>query len=156
MSDFKTINSDAPIKEVIRSAFDADLAVNGGWGYTKELATTIQNTKEMPIEQFEHTLTTMRAYIEMNMTLAQEDRYGSINPKEIAREEITESGLRYDKVTYEVSAMKEDIYASFINEYKENAEKPDFDLTDHFNRRKEATLKRIVEHWFERNAVDHS
>lgn len=156
MSDFKTISSDAPIKEVIQSAFDTDLAVSGGWGYNKELATVIQDTKGMPIDQFEHTLTTMRAYIEMNMTLEQKDRYGSINPKEIAREEIVETGLRYDKVTYEVSAMKENIYASFINEYKENAEKPDFDLADHFNRRKEATLKRTVEHWFERSAIDRS
>lgn len=156
MSEFQTINSDAPIKEVIRSAFDADLAISGGWGYTKELATFIQDTKSMPVEQFEHTLATMRAYIEMNMTLEQEDRYGSINLKEIAREQIVETGLRYDKVTYEVSAMKEDIYASFINEYKNNAEKPDFDLADHFNRRKEATLKRIVEHWFERSTIDPS
>ncbi len=150
------INSDAPIKEVIKSAFDADLSLSGGWGYTKKHATVIHDTKGMPIDQFEHTLTTMRAYIEMNMTLAKEDRYGSINPKELAREEIAEAGLLYDKVTYEVSGMKEDLYASFINEYKENAEKPDFDLADHFNRRKEATLKRTVEHWFERSAIDPS
>lgn len=153
MSDFKTISSDAPIKEVIQSAFDADLEVSGGWGYSKDTATIIQNTKDMPIDQFEHTLTTMRAYIEMNMTLEQKDRYGSINPKEVGREEVAETGLLYDKVTYEVSGMKEEIYASFINEYKENAEKPDFDLADHFNRRKEATLKRMVTHWFERSAI---
>lgn len=153
MSDFQAITSSDPIKEIIKSAFDAELELSGGWGYTKEFVTIIHDANSMPLDQFEHTLTMMRAYIEMNMTLAEEDRYGSINPKEIKREEISEAGLLYDKVTYEVTGMKEDIYASFINEYKENAENPDFDLADHFNRRKEATLKRTVEHWFEKSAI---
>ncbi len=95
----------------------------------------------------------MRAYIEMNMTLPEEERYGSINPKEIERESFSEADSLYDKVTYEVSGMKENLYADFINEYKNNAEKPGFDLADHFNRRKEATLKRTVVHWFERNKI---
>jgi hypothetical protein len=107
----------------------------------------------MPIDQFEHTFAPMRAYIEMNMTLTKEERYGSINPHEIKREEIREADLVYDKVTYEVTGMKEDLYAFFIDEYKANSEKPDFDLADHFNRRKEATLKRTVEHWFEISTV---
>jgi len=153
MSNFQAITSSDPIKEIIKSAFEAELEVSGGWGYTKELATIIHDANSMPLDQFEHTITMMRAYIEMNMTLAKEDRYGSINPKEVKREEITEAGLHYDKVIYEVTGMKEGIYASLINEYKVNAEKPDFDLSDHFNRRKEATLTRTVEHWFERSAI---
>lgn len=153
MSKFQSIESSDSIKEIIKAAFDVELSLSGGWGYTKELATVIHDAHGRPLDQFEHTLATMRAYIEMNMTLAKEDRYGSINPHEIKREEISEAGLLYDRVTYEITGMKEDIYASFIDEYKENSQKPDFDLADHFNRRKEATLKRTVEHWFERSAV---
>jgi len=35
MPEFIAISSDAPIKEVIQSAFDTELALSGGWGYTK-------------------------------------------------------------------------------------------------------------------------
>ena len=153
MSNFQTITSSDPIKDIIKSAFDTEVSLSGGWGYTKELATVIHDDKGIPIEQFEHTIAMMRAYIEMNMTLPEDERYGSINPSEQHREQIYEAGLCYDKVTYEISGMKEDVFASFINEYKESSEKPDFDLSDHFNRRNEATLKRTVEHWFERSTL---
>jgi hypothetical protein len=86
----------------------------------------------------------MRAYLEMNMTLEEDERYGAINLNELSREPI--GGL--EKVVYEVSAMKELEYKAFIAEYKENLEKSDFDMNDHFARRKEATLKREVLHWF--------
>jgi len=45
--------------------------------------------------------------------------------------------------------MKETIYANFINEYKENYGKKDFDLTAHFKAREAATLTREVTQWFE-------
>lgn len=153
MSDFQAIASTDPIKEIIKSAFDTELSLSGGWGYTKASATIIHDSNNMPIEQLEHMIQMMRAYIEMNMTLSKEERYGSINPNEIDREQITESGQTYDKVTYEVTGMKEDQYALFINEYKENFGQPDFDLGDHFERRKKATIKRTVEHWFERHKI---
>ncbi len=153
MSDFQPIKSSDPVKAIIKAAFDVEFSLSGGWGYSKEDATVIHDTNELPIEQFEHTLTMMRAYIEMNMTLPKEDRYGSINPKEIHREQVVDAGATYDKVTYEVTGMKENLYAAFIKEYKENSDKPDFDLTDHFDRRKEATIKRTVEHWFEKSAL---
>lgn len=153
MSEFQVIKSSDPVKEIIKAAFDVDFSLSGGWGYSKESATVIHDTNALPIEQFEHTLATMRAYIEMNMTLPEGERYGSINPNETRRELIADGERLYDKVTYEVTGMKEDIYAGFINEYKENSSKPDFDYSDHFARRKEATLTRVVEHWFERSEI---
>ena len=127
---------------MIKAAFDADLDVKGEWGYTKELASIIESSEH--IKQVEHTLATMRAYIEMNMTLEKEERYGSINLNEKDREEID----GFHKVTYEISAMKEDEYAGFIDEYKEGHAQEGFDISDHFKRRKEATLIREVTHWF--------
>ncbi len=153
MSEFQVIKSSDPVKEIIKAAFDAELSISGGWGYTQESATIIHDTNALPIDQFEHTVATMRAYIEMNMTLPEEERYGSINLNEVHRKQIREADNLYDKVTYEVTGMKEDLYAAFINEYKENSAKADFDYSDHFNRRKEATLKRVVEHWFERSQI---
>ena len=91
----------------------------------------------------------MRAYIEMNMTLNEEERYGSINLREIGREQIAIGTLLYDKVNYEISAIKEKVYASFINAYKEGYGKENFDIEAHFNERKKATLIREVTHWFE-------
>lgn len=143
MSNFKQIQPGDDIKEVIKAAFDADIEVKGEWGYTQALASVIENSEQ--IKQVEHTLATMRAYIEMNMTVQKEDRYGSINLNEKDREE--EGG--FHKVTYEISAMKENEYAGFIDEYKAGHSQPEFDISDHFKRRKEATLTRKVTHWFE-------
>ena len=142
MLDFKQIQPGDKIQEVIKAAFDADVEVLGEWGYTKELASIIENSEN--VKQVEHTLATMRAYIEMNMTLEKEERYGSINLNEKDREESE----GFHQVTYEISAMKEDAYASFIDEYKQGHSQPDFDISDHFKRRKEATLIREVIHWF--------
>jgi len=146
MSDFIQIQPGDDIKKVIKAAFDADLDVSGEWGYTQELATVIDDSEQ--VSQLEHTLASMRAYIEMNMTLEKEDRYGSINLNEKDREELqTDEGL-FHKVDYEVSAIKEDLYADFINEYKEGHATPGFDISDHFKRRKVATLIRDVVYWF--------
>ena len=147
MSIFKQITSNNDLKEVIKSAFDTDLEVNGAWGYTQSLATVIEYT-DLPTLQLEHTLASMRAYIEMNMTQEKAERYGSINVNEIAREQTEENSQIYDKVTYEITAMQEDIYASFINEYKEGYGTEEFDLNDHFKKRKEATLTRVITYWF--------
>jgi hypothetical protein len=87
------------------------------------------------------------------MTLEKEERYGSINVNETHREQIKINGLIFDKVIYEITAIHENIYASFIHEYKEGYGKENFDLHDHFKRRKEATLTRVVTHWFEVSKV---
>jgi len=147
---FKQISNKNPIAEVIQSAFDTKLSLSGGWGYLQENASVIEkNEQGVPLSQFEHMLASMRAYLEMNMTLDEFERYGSINLNELSRETIEENGKRFDKVTYEISAMKESTYAAFINEYKEGYGKESFDLQKHFERRKEETLTKIVNYWFE-------
>lgn len=148
MPNFAQLKSGDDIKEVIKTAFDADLAISGGWGYSQEEATVIE-TLTVPLVQLEHMLASMRAYIEMNMTLPPEERYGSINLNEVQREQIKEGDLVYDKVTYEITAMKEEHYTAFINEYKEGLGKEDFDITEHFNQRKKATISRNEVYWFE-------
>ncbi len=148
MIKFEQLKSDNDLKEVIKSAFDADLALSGAWGYTQELATVIEST-DLPLAQLEQMIASMRSYIEMNMTLPKEDRFGSINLNETHREQESVGDLLYDKVTYEITAMKEDIYASFINAYKEGYGTEGFNMTEHFDQRKKATLTRIEVYWFE-------
>ena len=155
MSQFKQIPSNESIADVIKAAFDADLPVEGGWGYTMELSTLFTgNPQGLPVTQLEHMLASMRAYLEMNMTLPDEKRYGSINVNERTREEINEEGKLFHHVTYEVTGMKESDYAAFINEYKEGYGKEEFDMESHFRRRKEATLTRTVSHWFDVTQID--
>ncbi len=150
MSTFKQIPSSEPIAEVIKSAFDTILPVEGAWGYNKDEATIFNdNPQKLPIEQLEHMLISMRAYLEMNMTLPKEARYGSINVNEKARETETEDQHIYHKVVYEISAMKEEDYERFIEAYKEGYGKEGFDVDAHFKQRKEATLLRTVTYWFD-------
>ena len=148
MIAFEQLQSHNDLKEVIKAAFDADLAVTGDWGYTQELATIIQST-DQPLKQLEHMIASMRTYIEMNMTLPEEERYGSINLNEIDREQKHVGELVYDKVTYEITAMKEKSYTAFIKEYKEGLGTESFDITEHFNQRKKATITRNEDYWFE-------
>ena len=148
MIEFGQIKSDNDLKEVIKSAFDTDLSLSGAWGYTEELATIIEST-DVPLKQLEHMIASMRTYIEMNMTLPEEERYGSINLNEISREQECIGTLVYDKVSYEITAIKEDTYNAFIAAYKEGLGKEGFDITEHFNQRKKATLSRTEVYWFE-------
>jgi len=144
MKKFKEIKADDNIKKVVKMAFNTDLNISGAWGYSKELSTVIEAGNDASVTQIEFTLATMRAYLEMNMTIEENERYGAINLNELSREIID----GFDKVKYEISAIKELEYKTFIDEYKEKFEAADFDMADHFNRRKKATLKREVIHWF--------
>ena len=148
MIEFEPLKSDNDLKDVIKSAFDADLSLSGAWGYSQELATIIEST-EVSLNQLEHMIASMRTYIEMNMTLPEEARFGSINLNEIHREQENVGNLVYDKVTYEITAIKEQTYNAFIAAYKEGLGKEDFDITEHFDQRKKATLTRSVVYWFE-------
>jgi len=150
MTTFHTLEASIDIQKLIKDTFDVDLPLSGGWGYTQELATGILSLPQgMPILQLEHTITSIRAHLEMNITQATESRYGGINANEQSREVITTDTAIYDKVTYELTAMKEDLYNSFIKEYKAGYDKGTLDLDDHFKRRKEATLTREVVHYFD-------
>ena len=144
MQEFKEIEAQEDLKDFIKVVFNANFNVSGAWGYSKLLSTIITQENEDSVAQIEFTLATMRAYLEMNMTLEENERYGAINLRELSR--VSED--EYEKVIYEISAMKELDYKKFIAEYKENSEKPNFNMTEHFNQRKEATLKREVVYWF--------
>ena len=150
MTTFKKLQENTDIRELIKSTFDTDLPLSGSWGYTQEKASIIKALPDgMPLLQLEHMLTSIRAHLEMNITQEQENRYGAINANEKAREKIkSEEGI-FDKVTYEITAMKETLYNAFIKEYKEGYGKEGFDLNDHFKRREEATLIREVIHYFD-------
>ena len=147
MSTFEPLKCEDDLKEVIKSAFDTDLDISGTWGYTQALATVIHSAN-VPIVQLEHMLASMRAYIEMNMTQDKASRYGGIDINEISREQQNIEEVLYDKVTYRITAMKEDLYTDFIKEYKEGYGTKDFDMTKHFKERKEATLTREEVYWF--------
>jgi len=142
MENFQQVSREEDIKKLIKAAFDADFEVDGAWGYSEEDATIIKNSPEK--KEFQHTLTSMRAYLEMSMTLDENERYGSINITEISRE----STNNIDIVNYQISAMKEKVYADFINEYKAGYGTKEFDMNEHFKKRKEATLIREVQHYF--------
>jgi len=153
MPTFTTLQCNNDLKEIIKSAFDTDLDIKGSWGYTQEDSTIILSSST-PLSQFEHMFASMRAYVEMNMTLAEDERYGSINLNEIKREQKSIGNLLYDKITYEVSAMNEKVYAAFITAYKEGYGTETFDMEEHFKKRNEATLKREVTHWFEISSLN--
>jgi len=146
MVSFVDIVSTEPMSEVIKSAFDMDLDVSGGWGYDVDSAISISSTTA-PLAQTQYTIASMRTHIEMSMTLPADLRYGGINLQELSRDTVTEDVQRYERVTYQVKAMLESDYARFISEYKKGYGTPEFDMATHFQQREESTLIREIALW---------
>ena len=146
MVSFVDIVSTEPMSEVIKSAFDMDLDVSGGWGYDVDSAISISSTSA-PLTQTQYTIASMRTHIEMSMTLPADLRYGGINLQELSRDTVTEDTQRYERVTYQVKAMLESDYARFISEYKKGYGTPEFDMATHFQQREESTLIREIALW---------
>jgi hypothetical protein len=144
---FKKISSDDDIRLVIKSSFNVDLNISGGWGYDEESAIILLDSN-YPTKQLEHTLASMRAHLEMNMTQPQEMRYGAINVNEIKREIFKSDIRKYDIITFKISAILEETYNKFIQEYKAGQDSVDFDIEAHFRKRKDATLIREEKLWF--------
>ena len=151
----QTIPPGDDVKEVIRAAFDVDLELSGDWGYTRERAMVVKRT-DVPLQQLEHTLASMRAYIEMHLTMPEEERYGAINVNEKTRECISENNKIYDKITYEISGMLERDYEALIEEYKAGYESPGFDIEAHFQKRREKSVVLERDFWFDITHVNKS
>lgn len=134
---------------LIEDIFGVKLDVSGGWGYDNKTALVV-NSQEVPSSQFAFMFASMRANVEMNLTLEESDRFGAINVNqdscEIKSFEI--ENKTYDVCTYKINAIKEDVYADFIQEYKDNYGKEEFDLADHFKRREENTIEVEADFWF--------
>ncbi len=145
--EFKPIEHVDNIKKVIKNVFDVELNITGGWGYDNNSAVIIEKL-DIPMDQFIHMFATMRANIEMNLTLEEDERYGGINLTFKDNKKFEINNKTYDIVSFKVTAMKEKIYAQFIKEYKDGYGKKEFDLSDHFKRRTENTITRYIDYWF--------
>lgn len=146
--DFDKVPPVDDISGVLEDVFGIKLDVQGGWGYDNKTALVVDSI-DVPVDQFVHMFASMRANVQMNLTLEDEDRYGGINVifKEVKQFEIEDK--IYDIFTFIITAMPEKVYSDFIHEYKDNYGKnPDFDMTDHFKRRKENTIEIESDFWF--------
>ncbi len=147
MSDFKKIDRVGSTKNIIKDVFGVELDISGGWGYNASTSISI-NSLSMPLEQFLNLFTTIRANIEMNLSLEKDKRYAGIKVTIKNRSKIEVDDITYDVIETQIKAMKEDIYSKFIKEYKEKYGEEGFDLNEYFNRREENTTTRVVEFWF--------
>jgi len=146
--EFKQIELVENISEVILDVFSVKLDISGGWGYSHKDA-VIVNSLEMPIDQFLNMFATIRANIEMNLTLEEDERYGGINVHFVDGEQFTIENQTFDHIRFEITAMREKEYATLIQEYKDNYGKnSDFDMDAHFQKRKELTIKVESDFWF--------
>jgi hypothetical protein len=136
MITFHTLKEDTNVQELIKETFDADLPLSGSWGYTQDKVSIIEALPEaMPLKQLQHTLATIRAHLEMNITQVEENRYAGINANEKEREVIKSGDTTFEKVSYEITAIKEPLYHAFIKEYNAGYENETLDLNQHFKRR---------------------
>lgn len=135
------------IAGVLEDIFSVKLDVTGSWGYDNNSALEV-NSLDIPIDQFLHTFASMRANIEMNLTLDEQNRYAGINVTQVESKEFEIENKKYDLVTFKISAIKEKEYNDFIQEYKDNYGKEDFDLKKHFDNRAKATIEIQSDFWF--------
>lgn len=144
---FENLPTVDDISGVIEDIFSVKLDVSGDWGYDNNSALKI-NSLNIPIEQFIHTFASMRANIEMNLTLEEGNRYGGINLTQVEHKEFEIENIKYNLVTFKITAMKEKIYNNFIQEYKDSYGKKEFDLEKHFQQRKKNTVEIKSDFWF--------
>jgi len=145
--DFKPLEKVDSIQKVIEDIFSIKLDISGVWGYDNN-SVVIVNSLDMPIEQFVNLFASIRANIEMNLTLEEDERFGGINVTLQESKEFKIANKNYDVVTFKITAINEKTYANFIKEYKENYGKKEFDLEKHFKKRKEKTVVRVMDYWF--------
>jgi hypothetical protein len=145
--EFEQIIPIENMKDELKEVFEVDMDISGGWGYDHNTAIVVHSLKSS-LEQFVHTFASIRANIEMNLTLDEDSRYGGINVNFEESKKFEIENRVFDVLTFKITAMKEKDYAEFIAEYKENYGKKEFDMQEHFNRRKEATITRVVDFWF--------
>lgn len=137
------------MSEVIEEVFGVKLDIEGGWGYDNKTPVIVKSL-DMPIDQFLHMFANIRANIEMNLTLEEDERFGGINADFVDGQQFEIENKIFDMVTFNITGMKETDYAQFIQEYKDNYGKnPDFDMDGHFKRRQEATISLMADFWFE-------
>lgn len=144
---FKKVEPVDSIREVIKDVFEVDLDIQGGWGYDNTNAVKV-NTLNVAQEQFLHMFATIRASIEMNLTLEEEERFGGINANFEESKKLKIENKTYDVITFKISGMHEKTYAKFIKEYKDGYGKKEFDLAKHFKDREENTITRYEDFWF--------
>lgn len=146
--NFKRVDEVDDISGVIKDVFGVSLDISGGWGYDHRNA-IIVNSLELPINEFLNMFAIIRANIEMNLTLDENERYSGINVNFIDGQQIEVDNMLYDMITYEITAIKEKDYAFYIQEYKDNYGKnKEFDLEKHFKKRKESTISIKADYWF--------
>ena len=146
--EFEQVEPIEDMRGAIKNAFDVDLDISGGWGYNNNSALDASNIN-MPLEQFVHMFATIRASIEMNLMMEDDNqRYAGINVNFKESKQFEISNKLYDVLTFKITAIKEKEYAEFIQEYKDNYGQKDFDLSDHFKKREESTISRVVDYWF--------
>ena len=136
------------IREAIKNIFDLDLEISGGWGYNQQSALKIEKI-ESSFEQFAHTFAIIRANVEMNIMQEESNRYSGLNVHIENEEEMREDDIKYKIISFKITATQIEQNNAFIKEYKENYGKAEFDLTQHFAKRKEATITRTIECWFD-------
>lgn len=147
--EFKQIESVENISALIEEVFDIKLDISGGWGYNHQNPIVV-NTLDIPIDQFLSLFANLRSNIEMNLTLEEEERYGGINVHFLDGKQFSIENKTYDHIRFEITGMREKEYAEVIKEYKDNYGKNEnFDMNGHFEKRKELTIKREVDFWFE-------
>lgn len=146
---FKELESVDDMSDIIKEVFDVKLDVTGGWGYSHKNAVVVKSL-DIPIDQFLNLFATLRANLEMNLTLEEEERYSGINVHFLDGEQFSVDGKTYDHIRFEITAMREKDYAKVIQEYKDNYGKnEDFDMDEHFKKRKELSVKVVSDFWFE-------
>jgi len=144
MKPFPIISPEGDLGGMIERVYETLLDVGGGWGYTQKDATQLRSLPT-PKTQLQHNLAHMRVYLEMNIVQKEEARYSGIDLIETKREVFG----TFEKVQYRVTGIPEKHYNNFIQEYKEGYGQKDFDIGDHFARRKATTVTREIEYWFD-------
>jgi len=148
-------------REVLAACFkslNGGLPIHGGWGYTQNDACIVNRddplvNKEMPFDGvgIEYSFVQKRTYIEMIILRPEGEKFSGIEWKLLSQNVVSESGQIFDRMVFEINALKDDDWEELKKEYEGEYGygHPDFDLVLHNKKRSEKTNSFVKEFWFD-------
>ena len=152
------ISSEKNPKKVIRSIFQSDLPISGGWGYSKENAVIINKedpivSKNIPFDgvSIEYNFVELRIHAELQIFRAGSERCTGIEWNFLKQSLKNHEGRYYDVLFFEVTAIS---FAELKILEKERKNKDGSQLSKAelkfcIDKKDSKTIRYTTEYWFD-------
>lgn len=158
--DFFDLETQETPREILENDFPrlGKLPIKGGWGYDQSTACIIDKNDptvdpRIPFDgvSIEYVFAEYRTYEELIVFRPRGRRYAGIKRQILKQETIELDGRRYDKLTFEIRAFREEDFDRLKSIYEgpDGVRSPAFDAKAHEELHNSLLQRGIREYWFD-------